>query len=92
MSIRRSTFVMVILIKETSYVCQCTRIICYFSSLNALCKIMERNRAVMIGFLDGIRINVKLTSDKSIIINTTAKLFLVIALGTFFKIFRLSLR
>ncbi len=46
----------------------------------------------MIGFLDGIRINVKLTSDKSKIINTTAKLFLVIALGIFFKIFRLSLR
>lgn len=46
---------------------------------------MERNRAVMIGFLNGIRNNVKLISDKSNIINTTAKLFLVIALGTFSK-------
>ena len=39
----------------------------------------------MIGFLDGIRNNVKLIYDKSKIINTTAKLFLVIALGTFSK-------
>lgn len=39
----------------------------------------------MIGFLDGIRNNDKPISNKRKIINTIAKLFLVIALGTFSK-------
>lgn len=46
---------------------------------------MKRNRAGKIGFLDGISNNVKLISDKSKFINATAKLFLVIVLGTFSK-------
>lgn len=39
----------------------------------------------MIGFLDRITNNEKPISNKSKIINTIAKLFLVIALGTFVK-------
>lgn len=46
---------------------------------------MERNRAVMIGFLDEIRNNENPISYKRKNINTIAKLFLVIVLGTFFK-------